>query len=184
MPERPAPDREPGLIRRLVDGHRPADPREAASKRTFLDELGRLPRPCDRHADPVHVTASAIVVGPRGTVLHVHRRLGRWMQPGGHLDEGEPPGHAALREGTEETGLPLEHPAGGPRMIHVDVHEAAERHVHLDLRYLVLAPDLDPAPPAGESQQVRWFSWDEAEKVADEALVGALRAAREAGRRT
>lgn len=161
----------------LVSAHEPADDRETRSKRAFLMELARLGAPCDRHADPVHVTASAVVVGARGTVLHVHRRLGRWLQPGGHIDPGERAEEAALGESCEETGLAPAHPPGGARMIHLDVHPAAG-HVHLDLRYLVLAPDNEPSPPPGESQLVRWFSWDEAEAVADEALRGALRAAR------
>ena len=60
----------------------------------------------------------------------------------------------------------------------VDVHEAANGHTHLDLRYLLIAPDHDPSPAPGESPEVRWFGWDEAAAVADEALVGALRTAR------
>ncbi len=60
----------------------------------------------------------------------------------------------------------------------MDVHGAAAGHTHLDLRYLLVAPDREPAPPPGESQQARWFGWDEAAAVADEALLGALRAAR------
>ena len=72
----------------------------------------------------------------------------------------------------------LTHPDGGPRLIHVDVHDAANGHTHLDLRYLLLAPDDDPAPPPGESPEARWFGWEEATAVADEALVGALRRAR------
>ena len=96
----------------------------------------------------------------------------------GHLDPGEAPSDAALRESQEETGLELTHPVGGPRLIHVDVHDAAHGHTHLDLRYLLVAPDRDPAPLPGESPEARWFGWDEADAVADEALVGALRAAR------
>ena len=165
-------------VRSLVELHTPSDPREAASKERFLAELARLDRPCDEHADPVHVTASAIVVGRRGTVLHRHRRLGRWMQPGGHVDPGESPPEAALRESEEETGLLLHHPEGGPRLVHLDVHEAAHGHVHLDLRYLLVGPDGDPAPPPGESPDARWCDWDEAEAMADEALIGGLRIAR------
>jgi hypothetical protein len=55
--------------------------------------------------------------------------------------------------------------------------------VHLDLRYLLLAPDADPAPPAHESQAVRWFAWDEAFTVGDESLHHALSAARPLARR-
>ncbi|MDQ3708872.1 MAG: hypothetical protein M3387_06130, partial [Actinomycetota bacterium] len=71
------------LIRREVTALQPSDEREATSRQRFLDALQRLPRPLDSHADPVHVTASAIVVGRAGTVLHRHKRLGIWLQPGG-----------------------------------------------------------------------------------------------------
>lgn len=164
----------------VVAAHVPRDARETAAKERILAELARLVSPCDRDADPVHVTASAIVVGRRGTVLHRHRRLGRWLQPGGHLDAGEAPPEAAVRETAEETGLAVAHPPGGPLLLHVDVHDAPIDHVHLDLRYLVLAPDEEPSPAPDESPDARWFSWQEAEEVADVALVGALHAARQA----
>jgi 8-oxo-dGTP pyrophosphatase MutT (NUDIX family) len=144
----------------------------------MLAELDRLEDPFDEDADPTHVTASAVVVGPRGVVLHRHRRLHRWMQPGGHIDAGESPEDAAIRECGEETGLIVSHPPGGAELLHVDVHPAAAGHVHLDLRYLLQAADADPAPPPGESQEVAWFAWRDAEDLADEALVGALVAAR------
>lgn len=164
-------------VRRMVDRYRPPDERTAEAKRRFLAELERLDRPCDRDADPVHVTASGIVVGRRGTVLHLHRRAGRWLQPGGHIDPGELPEEAALRETREETGLSAAHPDAGPRMIHLDVHPSQD-HLHLDLRFLLLAPDEEPAPGPGESPQVRWYRWVDAEALADPGLVAALRAAR------
>lgn len=168
-------------VRRAVAALVPVDRREARSRVRVLAELDRLPHPFDRRADPVHVTGSAVVVGPRGTVLHRHKRLGRWMQPGGHLDPGESPADAAVREAAEETGLAVHHVSGGPVLLHVDVHDAADDHVHLDLRYLLQAEDADPAPGPGESPVVAWFSWDDALDRADESLRGALAAA--AGRR-
>jgi 8-oxo-dGTP pyrophosphatase MutT (NUDIX family) len=161
-------------LRALVEGHEPVSPREAAAKVRFLEELSALSAPCDEHAGPTHVTASGIVVGPRGTVLHLHKRLGIWMQPGGHIDPGETPEVAACREATEELGLAVEHPASGPRLIHLDVHDAALGHTHLDLRYLLTAGDGDPHPPPGESPDARWCSWDEAMSMADAALIEAL----------
>lgn len=143
-----------------------------------MRELDRLENPFDRNADPVHVTASAVVVGPRGTVLHRHRRLGTWMQPGGHIDAGERPEEAAVRETVEETGLSPRHPPSGQCLLHVDVHRAPVCEAHLDLRFLLLAPDDDPRPAAGESPDAAWFAWDDAEALADDALIGALRRAR------
>ncbi|MHB8438050.1 MAG: NUDIX hydrolase [Acidimicrobiales bacterium] len=165
-------------LRAVIEHHRAGDERERASCAAVLDALDNLERPFDRHAQLHHVTASAIVTGHRGTVLHLHKRLGRWLQPGGHVDGSEETCDAARRESEEETGLDLSHPLGGPRLVHVDAHDAADSHVHLDLRYLLVAPDEDPSPGPGESPEVRWFAWDEALGIADEALLGALRAAR------
>jgi 8-oxo-dGTP pyrophosphatase MutT (NUDIX family) len=167
-------------VRALVEGHEPATPREAAARERFLTELAGLVAPCDEYAGRMHVTASALVVGPRGTVLHRHKRLGIWLQPGGHIDAGETPDEAARREATEELGLEVAHPRSGPRLIHVDVHEAALGHTHLDLRYLLVGADVDPHPPPGESPDARWFGWDEARVVADAALLEALPLARAA----
>ncbi len=167
-------------VRALVEGHEPASPREVESKERFLEKLADLPDPCNENAGPTHVTASGIVVGRRGTVLHLHKRLGIWMQPGGHIDPGETPEIAARREAIEELGMGIEHPSAGPRLIHLDVHEAAAGHLHLDLRYLLLGEDVDPDPPAGESPDARWCGWDEALSLADAALVDALPVARRA----
>lgn len=161
----------------------PVDGREARARHRALVALGRLPRPFDREADLTHVTGSALVTGQRGVLLHFHKRLGMWLQPGGHLEGREAPWEAARREAHEETGLAAawagvdEH--GVPPLCHVDVHEGGRGHVHLDLRYHLVVTGSDrPAPRAGESQEVRWFSWDEALAVADPGLAGLLRHAR------
>lgn len=162
------------MVRRDVGLIEPVDDREARSIASLLEALDRLPHPLDEDADPTHITASAIVVGPRGVLLHRHKRLAIWMQPGGHVDPDEAPADGAIREVAEETGLHVDH-LRGPHVVHVDVHPAAKGHVHLDLRYLVGGDDRDPAPPPGESPDVRWFGWDEALAIADPGLIGALR---------
>jgi len=164
-------------LARLVGEHAPADELEGLAKTRFLAELTRLQDPCNQSADPVHVTASALVVGPRGTLLHLHRRLRRWLQPGGHVEEDETPAEAARREMREETGLEGTDPGPDPVLLRLDVHPAALGHTHLDLCYLLLVGDVDPRPGPGESTAVRWFGWPEAEAVADAGLAGAIRAA-------
>ncbi len=189
-----APDDLRAVVAAAVWARRPVDGREARSRHRILVALARLPRPFDQEADLTHVTGSSLIVGPRGVILHRHKRLHLWLQPGGHLEAGETPWDAALRESSEETGLQLGWPpgpedgapgAGAPRvgasgvppLAHVDVHDGGRGHTHLDLRYLLaVRGDDEPAPPEDESQDVRWFGWQEAAAVADLGLGGFLRA--------
>lgn len=110
-----------------------------------------------------HLTGSALVVDPATSrfVVLLHRKLGRWLQPGGHADGQGDLAAVALREATEETalaGLEVLSPA-----VDLDVHEVAPPrepvHLHLDLRFVVVAPDgASTAPPPGnhESTAIRW----------------------------
>lgn len=166
------------LIVSMLDRRPPVDAREQESVSRFLSELDRLDDPCSETADTTHVTASALVVGARGLILHKHKRLGIWLQPGGHIDPGESAAAASLRECQEETGLAAEHFAGEPMLVHVDTHDGPRGHYHLDLRFLLAAADLDPAPPEGESPDVKWFSWDALREHQEPGIAGAIAAMR------
>jgi 8-oxo-dGTP pyrophosphatase MutT (NUDIX family) len=166
------------LVREQVVSRTPVDQREEHSIERFVELYDRLDDPFREDADPIHVTGSALVVGRRGIVLHLHRRLGIWIQPGGHVDPGETPWEAAGREAREETGLDVELLEAGadsvPALAHVDVHPGGRGHTHLDLRFLVGGSDADPDPPPHESQEVHWFGWDAAIARADPGLRGWL----------
>jgi 8-oxo-dGTP pyrophosphatase MutT (NUDIX family) len=167
------------LLAMLAD-HHPASPREERSLAQIRRYVAWLPRPCDEQADPVHVTGSAVVLDGEGhTLLHRHKRLGIWLQPGGHVDVGESPVEAARREAQEETGIPLEAPGPGlPPLVHVDVHEGGRGHLHLDLRYLLLGDANAPfAPAPGESDDLAWVALDQLEGLTDVSAIAAVRAA-------
>ena len=159
--------------------HHPRDVPEARSLARTIRLVQWLPAPLDPHADPTHVTGSAIVLDERSRVLlHRHKRLGRWLQPGGHLDAGEVPWQAAVRETREETGVVADHPPTGPRLVHVDVHEGPRGHVHLDLRYLLTAAGgADLVPDEGESPDVAWWSAEAAANDTDRSMAAAVAAA-------
>ncbi len=167
------------VVRRSVAERVPIDEVERANLATFLVHYDALTDPMDQELDVIHVTGSAIVTGPRGVVLLRHKRLGLWLQPGGHIDPGETPWEAARREAEEETGLAVRFAAlgadGVPPLVHVDVHPGGRGHTHLDLRYLLDGGDADPAPPAGESQEIGWFEWPDAvERASDDRLTALL----------
>jgi 8-oxo-dGTP pyrophosphatase MutT (NUDIX family) len=152
-----------------LKGHRPADGKEAADLLRILDFVARHRDPFDRGIPEGHLTAAAFVLsrcGERVLLVH-HRKLGRWLQPGGHAEPGETDGEAvALREAREETGI-LEVALHGaaPRPLDVDVHDIPAHgsdppHAHLDLRYLVVAPEGSVGRLAPEeSNDLRWFGW-------------------------
>lgn len=173
----------------LLRRHVAADAKEAADLAEILAFLDRHPQPFDRGIVEGHLTGSAVVVsaaGDRVLLLH-HRKLRRWLQPGGHAEPGEREGEAvALRETREETGIEglALHPSAR-RPLDVDVHPIPARgdepaHRHLDLRYLIVAP-RDPSlrRRAVEARALRWFTWEELATVdLDPGLRRALRAAR------
>ncbi len=165
---------------RMIGEHRAVDQREEDSIASFLRDVPNIENPFDEDTGLVHVTASAIVVSDSGdkVALHLHKRLGMWLQPGGHIEAGEDPSVAAVREATEELGVPVRHHGTHPMMIHVDVHPGPKGHTHHDVRFLLRAPEVMLMPAEGESPDARWFTWDEAIAIADEGLVGALHTAR------
>jgi 8-oxo-dGTP pyrophosphatase MutT (NUDIX family) len=172
-------------LRELV----PADAEEARDRDRIVDFVLRHPDPFDRGIGEGHLTGSAIVVSADGTevlLLH-HRKLDRWLQPGGHADPGETTGEeVALREASEETGTEgLALRPGSPRPLDVDIHDIPARghepaHQHLDLRYLVEAPRGAALSPQVEGlREIRWVAWSEVGTLGpDQGLRRALGKAR------
>jgi 8-oxo-dGTP pyrophosphatase MutT (NUDIX family) len=131
----------------------------------------------ERTCRPGHVTASAWIMTPsadRFLLVH-HRKLDRWLQPGGHIDGDADILVAALREAREETGLDdLRLAEEGPHAtpLDVDVHNIPARytpagelvedaHEHHDIRMLVLAAGESAPAASDESHAAAWCTADE-----------------------
>ena len=131
-----------------------------------------------RTCPPGHLTGSAWIVSPdHGSVLLVHyRKLGRWLQPGGHAD-GEPDlFRVALREAREETGLETftTLPGGDPPApLDLDIHEipphgSEPAHLHLDVRYLLVSSPGEVPQVSEESAAIAWVPLERLREVSDE----------------
>jgi len=168
-------------LRQQIERIEPVDERERESLALTLDRLQWPDDPFSEELNEHHLTASAFVISTRGVILHRHRRLGIWVQPGGHVDAGETIEAAALRETREETGLVVHH-LDPVELFHVDVHPGPRGHTHYDLRYVLVAPPDDPTPLEGESPEVFWFDFAEAIKRCEPSLVAALEKLRRASR--
>ena len=161
----------------LLASHRPADATEAADLEQMRSYARDLAEPLSRDQPGAHFTASALVVDfdRRRTFLVRHRKLERWLQPGGHVEPGDATMlDGALREAREETGLVVVPGADAP--LDVDVHEIPARngspaHLHLDVRFLLLgdAAGVAAADPA-ETDGGAWLARADALNLADAGL--------------
>lgn len=151
-------------VLKLLQNHRSRFPEESAFVARARAYLEHQPACFDRRTLPLHVTASAWIVSPgRHSVLLLHhRKHGQWFQPGGHIDDDASALEAALRESSEEIGIPnnqlrpvLE------SLFDVDIHRIPAHgseppHRHIDVRFLVELNHKIPIPGNVESHDIQW----------------------------
>lgn len=139
-------------------------PEEGAYARRACRLLSESPHCFDREAEGLHVTGSSWVLNPRrdATLLVLHRKLDQWFQPGGHADGDEDVQRVAVRECSEETGVPI---TGirflCPEVFDIDIHRIPAmrqdpEHEHLDIRFVVEIDDTLPLVGNEESYELRW----------------------------
>lgn len=147
--------------RSIVASIEAAGPDVEVNRERILRFVDDHPDALHRSCSDGHLTGSALVVeeGTNRILMLFHRKLQRWLQPGGHADGDANLVAVALREASEETGL-----AGlriDSRPIDLDIHRVEPPgeppHDHLDVRYLVVAP-MGARPDGNhESEALRWF---------------------------
>jgi 8-oxo-dGTP pyrophosphatase MutT (NUDIX family) len=148
-----------------------ADDREEADRCTMLRLAAELGSPLSRSEPFGHFTASAFVLDESGerVCLVVHAKLGRLLQPGGHVEDTDISLEAAaLREAQEETSLELSLHPTAQRPFDLDVHQIPDTpgepaHWHLDIRYLLIGRG-DPCEGAA------WYALGKAGEVGDESV--------------
>ena len=114
-------------------------------------------------------TVATFVVYRGRVLLHYHARLGLWLPPGGHIEHGELPDEAAVREVLEETGVrcrltgetgvSVEYPRQLIQPLGIQVEDIRPGVQHIDLVYLAVTHDDDAtiAPELAERDRVGWY---------------------------
>ena len=120
-----------------------------------------------------HFTVAVFVVWQGKVLLHLHRKLGMWLPPGGHIEEGELPDDAAVREVLEETGIgvrlvgerreDVEEPVQLHRPAGVQLENIGPGHQHIDLIYFATPTGPTEIQPLYNRDKVGWYGpeeWD------------------------
>lgn len=123
-------------------------------------------------------TVSAFILHPTQPkiCLHLHKKLGVWLQPGGHIELTEDPIQALAHELLEEVGFTESdyeiieysdqpkprHSKTLPLPFHINVHQFGDtNHRHIDSAYLIRAKTDKFSPQKGESMQIEWLAQNE-----------------------
>jgi ADP-ribose pyrophosphatase YjhB (NUDIX family) len=137
-------------------------------------------------ANAAHITrdftATTFVVRADRTLLLLHRKLGKWFPPGGHIDPHELPDQAAIREVREESGLEVELLEQGrqlgpvrvlPQPFCILLENISADHQHIDLIYFARVRGGSLAHAEREAHAARWFTWEElaAPEIAEDIRV-------------
>lgn len=151
---------------------------EAGTVDLFLDFLRSHADVYERRHAIGHFTASSLLVSADGArvLLTHHRKLGLWLQPGGHADGDDDLARVALREAQEETGVPALRVESD--VFDIDRHRIPARgdepeHWHYDVRYVVRAGTDERFVVSEESHALAWRPV--AEVAVDPAMDGSLR---------
>lgn len=151
---------------------------ERESLDRIRDFVEREPACFERATVEGHITGSAWILDHARThaLLVHHKKLGFWLQPGGHADGESDVMAVAWREAREESGIEGLEPLS-PEIFDVDVHEIPARknepaHFHFDVRFAFVAPPGAEPVVSEESNDVRFVARDElADYATDDSVL-------------
>lgn len=138
------PDSRLQDITNLLRQHTPVDSIEAAHLAATLYFLETCTgNPLSRDTPDGHMTASCVAIHPNQPrmVILWHKKIGRWVQPGGHVEDSDASvADASLRELCEEAGASITDIQTFLGIIDVDVHpipahKDQPEHLHYDVRF-------------------------------------------------
>lgn len=113
-----------------------------------------------------HLVTSIFVFNPENQkfLMIKHKKVGKWLQPGGHLEKGEKPHEAALREAFEETGINVKIIS----KLAMAEYISEKTHVHVDFVYL--ACPLENQKETVNHEETDGLSWFSLKEILNESF--------------
>lgn len=166
----------------MLRRHQPLDTGEAESL-VRIEAFVRSHSDCFQRSLQIgHITGSAWIVNSEGThaLFTHHRKLGMWLQLGGHADGNSDVLAVALSEAREESGIDRIIPVSKD-IFDVDVHAIPARHGeaahdHYDIRFLLTTSGDEELRISDESLDLRWVAMDDVERLGVDASVRRMHA--------
>jgi ADP-ribose pyrophosphatase YjhB (NUDIX family) len=170
------------LLSQITSWEDPSDGEAMKSRELSLLLLRETPDPLSRYQwEPGHITGTACVLNPARTAILLvhHRKLNRWLLPGGHIEDSadENVSDTARREAVEETGVEIRATLPAP-LVGLDVHGIPARkkepyHLHHDLIFGFHAA----TDALQQSEEVRSVVWCPVQRFDEFALPAPIRRA-------
>ena len=139
-------------------------PEETRVKYEMLKFLKEQKNPFARETEIGHFTGSAFLLNSNKTkfLLMHHKKLDRWLQPGGHCDGDENVLAVSIKEAREESGIDLIAPIHSS-IFDIDIHlvpknHRDETHYHYDVRFLLHTVNNDHLVKNSESNDLKWVN--------------------------
>ncbi|MDR1334941.1 MAG: NUDIX hydrolase [Holosporaceae bacterium] len=151
-------------LREKLEHYHPTDKREMADKSKMLDFLDSHENCFERSLSIGHFTGSCWIINHDGAkfLLTLHKKMGFWLQLGGHADGDSDIARVSLKEAHEESGL-RHIELLSEEIFDIGVHLTPEyqgipAHYHYDVRFLMRASDpQEHIKISDESDDLRWF---------------------------
>lgn len=158
----------------LLEAYHPSDPDEQSAKTRMLAFAHEHADCFERSCITGHFTGSAWLLSKDGShaLLMHHKKLGIWVQPGGHADGNPDLLDVALKEAREESGITAIEPVSTKiwrstreRIFDIDVHhipasKTTPEHDHYDVSFLLQVQSDEPLVQNDESHELRWITKD------------------------
>jgi 8-oxo-dGTP pyrophosphatase MutT (NUDIX family) len=150
----------------LLNHYIESEPENQHSKALLIEFAKQNDNCCERTLLSGHFTGSCWLVSQDGArvLLTHHKKLGRWLQLGGHADGDSNLAQVALREAQEESGL--NDLSVEAEIFDLERHAIPARgnepaHYHHDVRFVVRANGSEIFAVSDESHALAWRLIDE-----------------------